>query len=167
MKTSFTTVSLKATRSDWALVMLWYEYLAQSVGKLWVTAHIQTQIYWLTSRKHNDGKNACDLSWWNSCLEGVVLNFDHHGCWQMHVLEGISTWVIFPQAWFDPPSFTSRAQSGSSVPTDTVSPPSGSSVALQLIPTSVSDSCLRMRPSRSAEYSWITWWWRNEDTSDD
>lgn len=164
MKTSFTTVSLEATRSDRALVrLLWYKYLAQSVDKLWVTAHVQTQIYWLTSGKHNDGKNACDLSWWNSCLEGV----DDHVSWQMNVLEGISTWVIFPQAWFDPPSFTSRAQSGSSVPTDTVSPPSGSSGALQLIPTSVSDFCLRTRSSRSAEYFWITWWWRNEDTSDD
>lgn len=166
MNTSFTTVSFEATGSDRALVrLLWCKYLAQSVGKLWRTAHLQTQIYWLTSVKHNDVKNACDLSWWNSCLEGV-LNFDYHVCWQMNVLEGIGTWAIFPQAWFDPPSFTSRAQSGSSVPTDTVSPPSGSSDALQLIPTSVRDFSLRMRPSRSAEYPWITWWWRNEDTSD-
>lgn len=86
---------------------------------------------------------------WKECF----LNFKHHGCWPMNVLEGISSWVIWPQAGFDPPSFTSRAQSGSSVPTDTVSPPSGSSDALQPIPISLSDFRL-MCPSRSAEYSW-------------
>lgn len=75
MKASFTAASLEASGADRAVVrLLWYEYLAQYVGKLQGTVSSHTQIYWLTSEKLIDGKNACDLSWWNSCLEGVLTN---------------------------------------------------------------------------------------------